>query len=53
MDLSFSPAEELFRAEVPRVARGERAEPRRCRRATPREGFGLHLEWERTLFDAR
>ena len=40
-------------AECPDVARGERAARHRCRRATPREGFARHLEWERTLFDAR
>lgn len=52
MDLSFTPAEETFRAEVrswlaanvpnPPLASGDTA-----------EGFKLHLEWERTLFDAR
>ena len=51
MDLSFSPAEEQFRAEcrswleanVPRTALPS---------GDTREGFAAHLEWERTLFDA-
>ena len=51
MDLSFSPAEEAFRAEcrawldanVPRPALPS---------GDTREGFAAHLEWERTLFDA-
>ncbi len=52
MDLSFTPAEETFRAEVrgwlaanvpnPPLPSGDTA-----------EGFRLHLEWERKLFDAR
>lgn len=52
MDLSFTPAEEAFRAEVrswlaanvpnPPLPSGDTA-----------EGFALHLEWERKLFDAR
>ena len=52
MDLEFSPAEEAFRAEcrawldahVPRPALPS---------GDTREGFAAHLEWERTLFDAR
>ncbi len=52
MDLSFSPAEEAFRAEcrawleanVPRPALPS---------GDTRAGFSAHLEWERTLFDAR
>ena len=52
MDLSFSPAEEAFRAEcrawldanVPRPALPS---------GDTRAGFAAHLEWERTLFDAR
>src|SRR5215475_4395011 len=52
MDLTFSPAEEAFRAEcrawldasVPRPALPS---------GDTREGFALHLEWERKLFDAR
>ena len=52
MDLTFSPAEEQFRAEcrawleanVPRPALPS---------GDTREGFAAHLEWERTLFDAR
>jgi len=51
MDLTFSPEEETFRAEcrswleanVPRPALPS---------GDTREGFALHLEWERTLFDA-
>jgi alkylation response protein AidB-like acyl-CoA dehydrogenase len=52
MDLSFSPAEEAFRAEcrawleanVPRPALPS---------GDTRDGFTAHLAWERTLFDAR
>jgi alkylation response protein AidB-like acyl-CoA dehydrogenase len=52
MDLSFSPAEEAFRAEcrawleanVPRPAQPS---------GDTRAGFAAHLEWERKLFDAR
>jgi alkylation response protein AidB-like acyl-CoA dehydrogenase len=52
MDLTFSAAEEQFRAEcrdwlaahVPRPALPS---------GDTREGFAAHLEWERTLFDAR
>jgi alkylation response protein AidB-like acyl-CoA dehydrogenase len=52
MDLSFSPEEEVFRAEcrawleanVPRPALPS---------GDTREGFTAHLAWERTLFDAR
>jgi alkylation response protein AidB-like acyl-CoA dehydrogenase len=52
MDLSFSPAEEAFRAEcrdwlaanVPRPALPS---------GDTREGFTLHLDWERTLFEAQ
>ncbi|MFM8236307.1 MAG: acyl-CoA dehydrogenase family protein [Actinomycetota bacterium] len=52
MDLTFSPDEERFRAEcrawleanVPRPALPS---------GDTREGFAAHLEWERTLFDAR
>ena len=52
MDLTFTPAEEQFRAEcrawlaahVPRPALPS---------GDTREGFAAHLEWERTLFDAR
>src|SRR5690348_12940270 len=52
MDLTFTPAEEQFRAEcrswldvnVPRPALPS---------GDTREGFARHLEWERTLFDAR
>ena len=52
MDLSFSPAEEAFRAEcrswleahVPRPALPS---------GDTRAGFTAHLEWERELYDAR
>ena len=52
MDLSFTAAEEQFRAEcrawlaahVPRPALPS---------GDTRDGFAAHLEWERTLFDAR
>jgi len=52
MDLTFSPDEEAFRAEcrawlaahVPRPALPS---------GDTRAGFAAHLEWERTLFDAR
>jgi alkylation response protein AidB-like acyl-CoA dehydrogenase len=52
MDLTFTPTEERFRAEcrdwlaahVPRPALPS---------GDTREGFAAHLEWERTLFDAR
>jgi alkylation response protein AidB-like acyl-CoA dehydrogenase len=52
MDLSFSPAEETFRAEcrgwleanVPRPALPS---------GDTRAGFAAHLEWEHALFDAR
>ncbi len=52
MDLSFSSAEEAFRsdcrdwlaAHVPRPALPS---------GDTREGFAAHLQWERTLFDAR
>src|SRR5438067_6884652 len=52
MDLTFTPAEEQFRAEcrswldahVPRPALPS---------GDTREGFAAHLGWERTLFDAR
>jgi alkylation response protein AidB-like acyl-CoA dehydrogenase len=52
MDLEFSPAEDQFRADcrawldahvpLPALPSGD-----------TREGFALHLEWERALFDAR
>jgi len=52
MDLSFTPAEERFRAEcrawleanVPRPALPS---------GDTRDGFAAHLEWERKLFEAR
>ena len=51
MDLTFTEAEEAFRAEA-RAWLEANVPDRRCRRATPREGFALHLEWEQKLFDA-
>src|SRR4051795_5473517 len=51
MDLTFAAAEEQFRAEC----RGwlEANVPRGLPSGDTREGFAAHLEWERTLFDAR
>jgi alkylation response protein AidB-like acyl-CoA dehydrogenase len=51
MDLSFTEAEEAFRGEC----RGwlEANVPRGLPSGDTREGFALHLEWERALFDAR
>ena len=51
MDLTFTDAEEQFRAEcrawlVANVPKGLPS-------GDTHEGFALHLEWERTLFDAR
>jgi alkylation response protein AidB-like acyl-CoA dehydrogenase len=51
MDLSFSPAEEAFRAEVREWLAANVPDPALPSGDT-REGFALHLEWERTLFDA-
>ena len=52
MDLAFSPDEER---SAPSAAPGSRrtCPGRRCRRGDTRDGFAAHLEWERTLFDAR
>ncbi|SEL89779.1 hypothetical protein SAMN04515665_12284 [Blastococcus sp. DSM 46786] len=51
MDLTWSPAEEAFRAE----ARGwlEANVPRGLPSGDTREGFTAHLEWERKLFADR
>ncbi|MCU1457850.1 MAG: acyl-CoA dehydrogenase [Actinomycetia bacterium] len=51
MDLGFSPAEHAFRAEV--RAWLEANVPRDLGSGDTRDGFARHLEWERTLFDAR
>ncbi len=51
MDLSFSPAEEAFRAET--RAWLEANVPKQLGSGDTRAGFARHLEWERTLFDAR
>ena len=52
MDLSFSPAEEAFRADVRAWLDANVPRPALPSGDT-REGFALHLEWERKLFDAR
>jgi alkylation response protein AidB-like acyl-CoA dehydrogenase len=51
MDLTWSAGEEAFRAR----ARGWLADnvPRGLPSGDTREGFALHLDWERTLYDAR
>src|SRR3954447_13250892 len=52
MDLTWSPEEQAFRAEVREwLAANVPAEP--LPSGDTREGFARHLEWERTLFDAR
>ena len=52
MDLSWSPEEQAFRAEVREwLAANVPAEP--LPSGDTREGFARHLEWERRLFDAR
>lgn len=52
MDLSFTPSELEFRAEV-RAWLAEHVPNPPLPSGDTREGFALHLEWERTLFDAR
>src|SRR6478752_455060 len=52
MDLSFSPAEEAFRADVRAWLDANVPRPALPSGDT-REGFAQHLEWERKLFDAR
>jgi alkylation response protein AidB-like acyl-CoA dehydrogenase len=51
MDLAFTAQEEAFRADC----RGwlEANVPRGLPSGDTRDGFAAHLEWERTLFDAR
>jgi hypothetical protein len=52
MDLSWSPDEQAFRAEVRDwLAANVPAEP--LPSGDSRDGFARHLEWERRLFDAR
>ena len=52
MDLTWSPEEQAFRAEVREwLAANVPAEP--LPSGDTREGFARHLEWERRLFDAR
>lgn len=51
MDLGFSAAETAFRAET--RAWLEAHVPHDLGSGDTREGFARHLEWERTLFDAR
>ena len=52
MDLTWSPAEEEFRAAARAwLEANVPAEP--LPSGDTREGFALHLEWERKLFDAR
>ena len=51
MDLTFSPEEDRFRAEC--RAWLEANVPVGLPSGDTREGFALHLEWERALFDAR
>src|SRR3977135_2222339 len=52
MDLSFTPAEAQFRAECRTWLEANVPRPALLSGDT-REGFAAHLEWERTLFDAR
>ncbi len=52
MDLTFSPAEETFRAECRAWLEANVPRPPLPSGDT-RAGFAAHLEWERTLFDAR
>src|SRR4051794_2505598 len=52
MDLSFSPDELAFRAEVREWLRAHVPDPPLPSGDT-RDGFAAHLEWERTLADAR
>ncbi|MBU3701522.1 MAG: acyl-CoA dehydrogenase [Acidimicrobiia bacterium] len=51
MDLTFTPAEEEFRAEA--RAWLEANVPVGLPSGDTREGFALHLEWEKKLFEAR
>ena len=51
MDLTFTPAEEAFRAEA--RAWLEANVPTGLPSGDTAEGFALHLEWEKKLFEAR
>ena len=51
MDLNFTPAEEAFRAEA--RAWLEANVPVGLPSGDTAEGFALHVEWEKKLFDAR
>ncbi len=51
MDLGFSPAETAFRREARAWLKANA--PRDLGSGDTRAGFARHLEWERTLFDAR
>src|SRR5947209_20207464 len=51
MDLTFNSEEEAFRAEA--RAWLEANVPHDLPSGDTREGFALHLDWERTLFDNR
>ena len=59
MDLIFTPSEDAFRAECRRWLEANNPNNKTVNgvRGLPsgdtREGFALHLEWERALFDAR
>jgi alkylation response protein AidB-like acyl-CoA dehydrogenase len=52
MDLEFTPAEEAFRTECRSWLEAHVPRPPLPSGDT-RDGFAAHLEWERTLFDAR
>ena len=52
MDLSFTPAEEVFRADLRAWLAANVPNPPHPSGDTA-EGFQLHLAWERKLFDAR
>ena len=52
MDLTWSPEEQAFRAEV-REWLGANVPAEPLPSGDTREGFARHLEWERRLFDAR
>src|SRR5438477_3710672 len=57
MDLSFSDREEAFRLEARRWLEANAPKPRNKTDEWPSgdtaEGFALHREWEKKLFDAR
>ncbi|MBX7159071.1 MAG: acyl-CoA dehydrogenase family protein [Acidimicrobiia bacterium] len=52
MDLTFTPDEQAFRDEV-RTWLSENAPSEPLPSGDTADGFALHLEWERKLFDAR